>query len=274
MKKYLDYCENCDIKLDSNILSENENKNIIIYGNNVLKNYIFTINALKPLSKSQLKYSRRIVINYNCEDILFNISDIHFEVDFSLLGVNQYNVFLALFHHIRENMIADKKLLYIVCLNFQDIKLELMNIFYSFMDENKIRFLILTSEISFICDNIFQSSLIKKIKGETSHTNESQRNHIQKLTQFIEQKNDISLFQLREHLYTFLTLNYRIHESFADIIFKLIENNYICEDDIHSVMKKYNEFTEKYNNNYRPIYHLELFILFLINLKNKQENKS
>ena len=39
-------------------------------------------------------------IEYNGEDILFNISDIHFEVDFSLLGVNQYNVliFFIRFH--------------------------------------------------------------------------------------------------------------------------------------------------------------------------------
>ena len=96
---------------------------------------------------------------------------------------------------------------------------------------------------------------------------------IQKLTKFIEQKDNNSLFQLREHLYTFLTLNYRIHECFVEIIFNLIENQYICEKNIHLVLKKFNNFTEKYNNNYRPIYHLESFILFLINLKNKQEKK-
>tara|TARA_Y100000389_G_C17435358_1_gene505165 strand:+ start:860 stop:1669 length:810 start_codon:yes stop_codon:yes gene_type:complete len=269
MKRYVEYCKDCD----ANILTKYKNKNIIVYGNNVLKNYIFTLQALKPLSKSKLKYSRRIAINYSGEDILFNISDIHFEVDFTLLGVNQYNMFLTLFNHIKESMVVDKKVFYVVCLNYQDIKLELMNIFYSFMDENKIRFLILTTEISFICDKIFQSSLIKKIKGEASHTNESKKNHIQKVTKFIEQKEHNTLFQLREHLYTFLTLNYRIHECFTEIIFILIENQYICEKNIHLVLKKYNEFTEKYNNNYRPIYHLESFILFLINLKNKQEKK-
>ena len=273
MKKYVEYCKDCDAKQYTNILTKYENKNIIVYGNNVMKNYIFTLHALKTLSKSELKYSRRIAINYGGEDILFNISDIHFEVDFSLLGVNQYNIFLTLFNHIKENMIVDKKVFYIVCLNYQDIKLELMNIFYSFMDETKIRFLILTTELSFICDKIFQSSLIKKVKGETTHVNESQKTHIQKLTKIIEQKDNNSLFQLREHLYIFLTLNYRIHECFAEIIFNLIENQYICEKNIHLVLKKFNNFTEKYNNNYRPIYHLESFILFLINLKNKQEKK-
>lgn len=273
MKKYVEYCKGSDAKQETKILTEYKTKNIIVYGNNIMENYIFTLRELKTLSKSELKYSRRIAINHSGEDILFNISDIHFEVDFSLLGVNQYNIFLTLFHHIKENMIVDKKLFYIVCLNYQDIKLELMNIFYSFMDENKIRFIILTTEISFICEKIFQSSLIKKIKGEASHINESKKKHIQNVTRFIQQKDNGSLFQLREHLYTFLTLNYRIHECFVEIIFDLIVNQYICEKNVHSVLKKYNEFTEKYNNNYRPIYHLESFILFLINLKNRQEKK-
>lgn len=273
MKKYVDYCEDCNTKTESNILSENKDKNIIIYGNDVMKNYAFTLNALKSFSNSQLKYSRRIAINYNSEDILFNISDIHFEVDFSLLGVNQYNIFLTLFHHIKENMLVDKKIFYIVCLNYQDIKLELMKIFYTFLNQNKIRFLILTTKISFICNKIFQSSLIKKIKGETPHVNETQTEHIQNMTNFIKQTDNVSLFQLREHLYTFLTLNYTIHDCFVKIIFNLIENCYIREENIHLVLKRYNDFTEKYNNNYRPIYHLESFILFLINLKNKQEKK-
>lgn len=273
MKKYLEYCDSYDFKQESSILSECDDKNIIVYGKNVMKNYVFTLQALKPLSKSKLKYSRRIVINHNGEDILFNISDIHFEVDFTLLGVNQYNIFLTLFHHIKENLIFDKKVFYIICLNYQDIKMELMNIFYSFMNEKKIRFIILTTEISFICDKIFKSSMIKKIKGETHHVNETQKKQIKILVDLINQKNSVSLFELREHLYTFLTLNYKIHECFAEIIFNLIEKQYICEKNIHLVLKKYNDFTEKYNNNYRPIYHLESFILFLINLKNKQENK-
>ena len=272
MKKYTEYCNNYIIKENDNVFTEYSKNNIIVYGNNVLNNYVFTLMNLKPLSKSKLKYSRRVAISYKGEDILFNISDIHFEVDFEILGVNQYNIFLTLFQHIKENIISDKELFYIVCLNFQDIKLELMKIFYSFMNENNIRIIILTNEITFICDKIFQSSFIKKIKGEHSHINKSKENLIATITKIIVQ-DKISLFQLREQLYTFLTLNYRIHDCFSTIIFKLIEIKYIQEDNIHLVLKTYNKFTEKYNNNYRPIYHLESFILFLINLKNKQENK-
>lgn len=272
MKKYLEYCDNCEDNPNKNVISEYAEKNIIIYGSNHAKNYVFLIKSLKQLSKSNLKYSRRTAINYNGDDILFNISDIHFEVDLGLLGVNQYNIFLALFHHIKENMLVDKETFYVTCLNFQEIKLELMNIFYSFMNENKIRFIILTSEISHICDKIFQTTVIKKIRGDVSYKNISQQERIEEITEIITNEN-VSLFKLREQLYTLLTLNYKIHACFANIIFKLIERQYINEENINSVLKTYNTFTEKYNNNYRPIYHLESFILFLINLKVNQEKK-
>ena len=272
MKKYLDYCDNYKSTKNETILTEHSQSNIIVYGNNIINNYEFSLFNLKDVSKSQLKYSRRIAINYNGEDILFNISDVHFEVDFDLLGVNQYNIFLTLFHHIKENMLADKQIFYVLCLNFQDIKMELMNIFYSFMGETKIKFIILTTQISFICEKILQSSLIKKIKGEVSYKSIGQEQNIDNLTKMITQT-DISLFLLREQLYSFLTLNYKIHDCFAELIFKLIEIQYINDRNINLVLKTYNEFTEKYNNNYRPIYHLESFILFLINLKNKQEKE-
>ena len=276
MKKFTEYCKKSELKENNDNFTEysksHPQKNIIVYGNNVINNYVFTLMNLKPLSKSELKYSRRVAITYKGEDILFNISDIHFEVDFEILGVNQYNIFLTLFQHIKENIISDKDIFYIVCLNFQCIKLELMSIFYSFMNENIIRVVILTNEMSFICDKIFQSSFIKKVKGDECHVNNTKETLIKKVTKMITQEN-VSLFQLREHLYAFLTLNYRIHDCFSKIIFSLIESAYIHENNIHLVLKIYNKFTEKYNNNYRPIYHLESFILFLINLKNKQEKK-
>ena len=179
MKKYMEYCENFNQE-KNNVFAQHSEKNIIVYGNNCLNNYIFSLVNLKHFSKSQLKYSRRIAINYKGEDILFNISDTHFEIDLSLLGVNQYNIFLTAFQHIKENTIFDKPNFYIVCLNFQEIKIELMNIFYSFMNERNIRFILLTTEISFICEKIFKISLIKKIKGKVSYLNGGQQEQINK----------------------------------------------------------------------------------------------
>ena len=79
------------------------------------------------------------------------------------------------------------------------------------MNDTKIKFIILINELSFICNKILQSSFIKKIKGKKSHINISEQEHIKKITKLIINTN-ISLFQLRENLYTFqhLIIEYMI----------------------------------------------------------------
>ena len=113
MKKYTEYCKKSELKENNTVFTEysksHPQKNIIVYGNNVINNYVFTLMNLKPLSKSELKYSRRVAITYKAEDILFNISDIHFEVDFEILGVNQYNIFLTLFNISKKTLYPIKR---------------------------------------------------------------------------------------------------------------------------------------------------------------------
>lgn len=270
MKKYSKYCEKCK-ETDTYNVFEHEHKNIIIYGNNNIDNYCYALNSLKMLSKSELKYSRRIAINYNGEDVFFNISDIHFEVDFDLLGVNEYNIFLELFRHIKDNIVLNKDVFYIMCLNFQMIKPELLTIFYSFMNDKKIRFLFTTTKISFLCEKILFCSYIKKIKGTKIHEHVGQTQLINDLFNIVLQSNSVSLFQLRELLYKFLTFNYNIHDCITQLIFNLIQSNYIDDKNVYIILKTFHQFIMKYNNNYRPIYHIESFILFLINLKKTQD---
>ena len=51
------------------------------------------------------------------------------------------------------------------------------------------------------------------------------------------------------------------------LIGKLIQDEYIESNDIEKVLNHYHKNIYQYNNNYRSIYHLEHFIMFLINLK-------
>ena len=43
----------------------------------------------------------------------------------------------------------------------------------------------------------------------------------------------------------------------------LITNNLIPENKMETILIKLHKFLKLYNNNYRPIYHLENFILYL-----------
>ena len=267
MKNYIEYSNKYKNIINYDVI--NNNKNIIIYSKNNLWNYYYSLNLLKNKSKTNLKYSRKIIFNYNSNEYYFNISDIHIEVDFELLGVNEFGIFIELFNHIKDNIILNNKLYYIVCINFQNIKKEILEIFYTFMIYDNIKFLFLTNQITSINTNILKVSIIKKIYNcPKVNVNTSQYNLLETIVSFIEKK-EISLFSLRENLYNILVLNYNIYECFQIIIQMLIKNNYIDNSNINNIMKEYSNFIFKYNNNYRSIFHIESFILVLINLKNK-----
>ena len=77
-----------------------------------------------------------------------------------------------------------------------------------------------------------------------------------------------SFFELRELLYKILVFNIKIHDFLYELLVVLIKNEYIVFSQINNVLKEYTKFVSKYNNNYRPIYHIESYIVSLINLKN------
>jgi hypothetical protein len=83
--------------------------------------------------------------------------------------------------------------------------------------------------------------------------------------------NNYNIRNIRTLLYDILIYNLNCQECFFYIIQnlilrKIINVNTICDLIIHSLI-----FFKNYNNNYRPIFHLESFTLYLIELAN--ENK-
>ena len=98
MKKFTNY-----IEPNKNEILELNNKHLFICGKNSIDNYKYALNYLKNKSASELKYSRKFNITYNSNEYYFNISDVHIEIDFELLGVNEYNLFFE-----THEVMADK----------------------------------------------------------------------------------------------------------------------------------------------------------------------
>ena len=100
-------------------------------------------------------------------------------------------------------------------------------------------------------------------------------------------KNNIYYNKIRNILYDILIYNLNIYECINYILInyitninnKINNNNHINNNknnnnnDIKNIMNilfiKTGECLKYYNNNYRPIYHIESYIIFLINLYNK-----
>ena len=83
--------------------------------------------------------------------------------------------------------------------------------------------------------------------------------------------NNYNISNIRTLLYDILINHLNSHECFFYIIQSLIINKLINSNKISDLIFNSIFFLKNYNNNYRPIFHLESFTLYLIELIN--ENK-
>jgi len=270
-----------------------EFKNLLFYGKSGVGKYSQMLYSIKRYSPSSLKYEKKMCITLQDKkksNYFIKISDIHYEVDMSLLGCNAKTVWSQIYYQICDAVKAKQTNKYgiIVCKNFQDIHPELLDVYYSYMNyANFIKFIVLTEHISFIPENIvnacriiglktpafssLQSFVKKTIKRDTQIVNlKDARGHFKELIEphsIICNKiikmltiDDVDFLRLREYIYSLFILQYDIPECVWYVVNQLITSGYIAGKD---VLDKEYEFYYLYNNNYRPIYHLEKFFLML-----------
>lgn len=275
-------------------------KNIIFYGPKGVGKYSQMLYAIKQYSPSKLKYEKKISINFNKNIYYFKISDIHYEIDMSLLGCQSKLLWNEIFQHIIDIINATKSnnTGIIVCKYFEEIHSELLEIFYSYMQtlfnsHIQIKFIIITQEISFIPDNILNTSLIIPVerpsknayniclKKKISNTNINKISNIKNLkanlshfdyhTQIcnkiinnIINYDKLKFILFREILYDIFIYNINIFDCVWYILYELVKINKINNKNMSSILKKTYIFFQYYNNNYRPIYHLENYLLYLV----------
>ena len=59
--------------------------NLIFFGPSGVGKYTQMLNSIKKYSPSELKYEKKLSLTFNKQQYFFKISDIHFEIDMSLL---------------------------------------------------------------------------------------------------------------------------------------------------------------------------------------------
>jgi hypothetical protein len=151
--------------------------NMIIYGPSGVGKYSQLLFFLKNYSPSLLKYEKSIIATIDKQTYIYKISDIHYEIDMSLLGCNSKILWHEIFQQIVDIVsIKPDKHGIIVCKNFHVIHNELLEIFYSYMQQHsgtnnnhmnpqiKIKFILITEHISFIPNNIVNNCYILSIK--------------------------------------------------------------------------------------------------------------
>jgi hypothetical protein len=295
--------------------------------------------VLKLLSNySSLKYDKKITIQSEKLNYTYHISDIHYEVDMSLLGVNSKILWHEIFLQIVDIIyVKPEKNGVIVCKNFHMIHSELLDIFYSYIQQYshpsstiQIHFILLTEQLSFIPNNIIQSCKVLNICLPTKQQKENivikkttnmnnlkycskdlevikkniklapmdkienmkelfsytttydTNNHIKKLDEKdiptniftiicdniineIMKKDKLCLSVFRDVIYDILIYNLDVGECLWYTIFYFIKSKVLTEKSVNIILKKTYIFLKYYNNNYRPIYHLESIFFTIIN---------
>jgi hypothetical protein len=218
----------------------------------------------------------------------------------SLLGCNSKLLWHEIYTQIIDIISAktDKSGI-IVCKYFHEIHSELLENFYSYMQQNNaisidIKFIIITEELSFISDNILNCCEIINI-GRPSKTNYNKclKNklpakfnlenitNIKTLNLFNEELmlpykmicnkiidnmtkiNDLKFLKFRDILYDIFIYNLDITDCVWYILSTHVKEKRIKKEHLSDVLIKTYSFFQYYNNNYRPIYHLEKYLFYL-----------
>ena len=275
--------------------------NLIFYGASGTGKYTQVLNYIKKYSPTNLRFERKITFNFNNKkQYVFNVSDIHFEIDMSLLGCHAKVLFNDIYYHILDILSARAHGTgIIVCKNFHHIHSELLDIFYSYMQtlkhkNLKIIYILITENISFIPRNILNrcqlipfkrptksaysrvtsKSLmndiniknvvnIKDVKSKVRELHNMNKIVCDKILYLIKNYQEIQFLHLRDLLYDIFIYNLNIHTCLYYIVNNLVTESYLNEDTIEKIFIKLFKFLKLYNNNYRPIYHLESFIFYL-----------
>ena len=100
--------------------------NLIFYGPSGVGKYSQMLYSIKKYSQSDLKYEKKLSLTYDKKQYFFKISDIHYEIDMSLLGCNSKLLWHDIYQQIIDILSAkNNKTGIIVCKNFHSIHSEL-----------------------------------------------------------------------------------------------------------------------------------------------------
>ena len=311
-----------------------EGGHLIFYGAPGIGKYTQVLAFLKPRSPSGLKYDKKIATQSDKDaPFVFRMSDVHFEVDMSLLGCNPKMVWHEIYGQIIDIVYStSEKTRYIVCKNFHDCPADLLDIFYSYVDHKiifphiSLRFIFVTTGLSFVPDTLLKKARVVQLRRPTKEMyatllrpdtggaagalldeiGVSNIANMKELKSFrniacvtqipkdifnvtcdeiieqMKQYRKMDVLTLRERLYDMLIYQLNISDCLWYILEAYLANPHwwptnsaaggaAGEPDlsrrrrVSRVVQDLFVFFKYYNNNYRPIYHLEKIVVKMIN---------
>jgi hypothetical protein len=291
-------------------------KNIIVYGSSGVGKYTQSLNIVSRYSPSGLKYEKKTIIQYSNgkNHYICKLSDVHYEVDMSLLGCNAKTLWHDIYKHIIDIIGGTShKTGIIMCKNTHLVDHDLLDAMYSYMQDNcitssiQLRYIFITEGVSFLPDNIVQccemvyvptprcatikkqvrkynphvsddevirSINIKSLYSTTSHGQlEVFETIVRNIVTFVTSGVKNVVFSvLRDCIYDLFVYDANVHLCMWSFLSTLINETYIDDQNIDACIEHTFELFKLYNNNYRPIYHVESYLYKIMSLIHKPDN--
>ena len=259
----------------------------ILYGPSGIGKYTHMLRSIQPYSLHKLKFEKKIQI-ISTTTFSIKISDIHYEVDMDMLGCNSKTLWNDIYNQIVDiiNNKYTEKYGIIVCKNFHLINNELLDIFYSYMQTKQITYIFLMESISFLPTNILSKCKIIPIQRPSEQTYKDclqvpippiihNIKHVLYKQPYVDPKKNIctkisnyivtqsfKFSELREDIYSIFIFDLGVEAC----IWSIISSLDVSHSKMKSIVYTTITFLQYYNNNYRPIYHLENYIYSLIRI--------
>jgi len=249
--------------------------------------YTQALGFVEKYSPSDLRYEKRMEVTGGKSTYSMRISDIHFEVDMETLGCHSRAMWSIIHGQIVDAVRAKTPPIgFIICRNFHKTHKELLEVFYYYMATPEIRLILISEHIGFlprrIVDRCFRipiacppisraraggvdsDSVGKNMKGTTVDRLALSRRHdplCEVLTALVSSVGPVDYTILRSKFYDVLIQQHHMPAVVWNIVKLLVRSGAISSEQLPRLFKVVCRFYRLYNNNYRPIYHLECLAL-------------
>ena len=79
---------------------------------------------------------------------------------------------------------------------------------------------------------------------------------------------NIDMMSMRDHIYSILIFQHDVYRTLYGVLARLTETGHLSRDCLCDLFIFTYQFLKFYNNNYRPIYHLENYVYYLCKIIN------
>ena len=261
---------------------------LLIHGPSGVGKYTQALISLEKYSPSGLRYEKIMKVGDDRHPYVMRISDVHFEVDMETLGCHSRTLWSAIHSHVVDSVCTRSEPVgFILCKNFHKIHKELLEVFYYYMSHSSTRFILLSEHIGFIPRKIIDRCLripvprpaiarlraaglpciqvdnLKSISDVQQQIEKRENPLCATVLQMIITAETPDYVALRTVFYELLIQQHSIANCVWLLVQQLCKDGHCTPDKYTGLFERLCIFFRLYNNNYRPIYHLERLALSL-----------